>query len=440
VIVVSQALVCGVLENAMFQFFALKAMRRVLAAMLLLCSGSTAVFAAELTIQEAGQLALQDDYTLQAINARNRSLTELSAAAETLPDPVLKLGFANLPTDTLNLGQEPMTQAVIGVRQMFPRGQTRSLNSARISESAARNDAEAEDRKLQVLLAVREQYTQIYLHRERQQILEGSLEVFSNLEEITRDYYSTGRAHQQDVVQAQLELFKVEERLARFRQQEEEARARLAERIGAAAYRDLKPGWPHLDPPLPGQQILANLPEHPRVRSWQHEIASSRTAEEIARQAYKPGFAVDLAYGGRGGQNPNGTDRTDFFSVFVTMDIPLFTKNRQDRVLASSIADTSAKQYARDDVYRSMKARIEEHEATLAREQERLELYREHLLPQAAFNAETAFEAYQDAIGDLTTLMRARIGEYELKLSHASLHADEIITRARLLYFQGETS
>jgi outer membrane protein TolC len=122
------------------------------------------------------------------------------------------------------------------------------------------------------------------------------------------------------------------------------------------------------------------------------------------------------------------------------MDIPLFTKNRQDRRLAASIADTSAVEYVRDDVYRSMKARVEEQAATLTREQERLGLYQEYLLPQAAYNAETAFEDYQDAVGDLTNLMRARIGEYELKLSHAALRADEIITRARLLYFQGEAS
>ena len=191
---------------------------------------------------------------------------------------------------------------------------------------------------------------------------------------------------------------------------------------------------------MPAPEIIAGLADHPRIRAWRHEIASSKTAEEIARQAYKPGFAIDLAYGGRSGQNPNGTDRSDFLSVFVSMDIPLFTKNRQDRVLASSIADTTARQFARDDVYRSMKARIEEHAATLVREQERLELYRQHLLPQASFNAGAAFEAYQDAVGDLTALMRARIGEYELKLSHAALCADELITRARLLYFQGKAS
>jgi outer membrane protein TolC len=424
----------------MYQSLAVKAFRRLCVTALLLFAGADTIFAAELSIEEAGQLALKNDYTLQAIDARSQSMSELAAAAESLPDPKLKLGFANLPTDSFNLGQEPMTQTVIGIQQTFPRGQTRSLSSERINESVARNDAEAEDRELQILLTVREEYMQILLHRERQRILQQSRIVFTDLAEITRDYYATGRAHQQDVVQAQLELSKVEERLLAIAQQEKQARARLAERIGADAYRELDAGWPQISQPPPAAQIIAGLAEHPRIRAWQHEIEKSRTSEEIARQAYKPGFAVDLAYGARSGQNTNGTDRSDMLSVFVTMDIPLFTKNRQDRLLAASIADTSATEYVRDDVYRSMKARVEEYAATLTHEQERVKLYQEHLLPQASFNAETAFEDYQDAVGDLTTLMRAQIGEYELKLSHASLRADEIITRVRLLYFQGEAS
>lgn len=424
----------------MYQSFADKALRRLCAVTLLLLAGAEIVIAAELTIEEAGALALKDDYTLQAINARSQSMSELAIATERLPDPRLKLGFANLPTDTFKLDQEPMTQAVIGVQQMFPRGQTRALKSARLSESVARNEAEALDRQHLVLLDVREQYTRIFLHRERQRILQQSLVVFADLAEITRDYFATGRGHQQDVVQAQLELSRVQERLIGMQQQEQQARARLAERIGADAYRELEPDWPQISQPAAAKQIIAALVEHPRVRAWQHEIAKSRTSEEIARQAYKPGFAVDLAYGGRSGQNSNGTNRSDLLSVFVTMDIPLFTKNRQDRVLAASIADTSAVEYVRDDVFRSMKARIEEHAATLGHERDRLELYQEYLLPQAAYNAETAFEDYQDAVGDLTNLMRARISEYELKLGHATLRADEIITRARLLYFQGEAS
>jgi len=423
----------------MYQSFTVT-VSRVIAGISLLSAFAGSASAAGLTIEEAARLALKDDFTLQAINARGQSMSELSIAADKLPDPKLRLGFANLPTDTFDLDQEPMTQAVIGVQQTFPRGHTRSLSSERMNESVARTEAEAEDQRLKILLAVREDYTQVFLQSEREKVLQQSAEVFSDLADITRDYYATGRAHQQDVVQAQLELSKVEERLVGIRQQEEQARARLAERIGAAAYQDLDAGWPQIGQPEPAQQLVTGLAEHPRIRAWQHEIAKSKTSEELARQAYKPGFAVDLAYGARSGQNTNGTNRSDLLSIFVTMDIPLFTANRQDRVLAASVADTAATEFARDDIYRSMKARIEEYAGTLAREQERLRLYRDNLLPQAAFNAEAAFEDYQDAVGDLTTLMRARIGEYELKLSHVSLRADEIITRARLLYFQGETS
>jgi len=424
----------------MYQTIARQAFTSLLATTLLLIYGTGPVFAASLSIGEAERLALKDDYTLMAINARSQSMSELSVATEKLPDPKLKLGFANLPTDTFNLGQEPMTQTIIGIRQQFPRGQTRALSSSRLLESAARSDAQAQDRMQKIKLEVRQEYTRIFLHQERQKILQQSKVVFADLTEITRDYYATGRAQQQDVVQSQLEMSKVEERLSRIQQQEDEARARLAEKVGAAAYLELDPQWPVIAEPLPANQIIENLNDHPRLRAWQHEIAKSRTSEDIARQAYKPGFAVDLAYGGRGGQNTDGSDRTDFLSVFVTMDIPLFTKNRQDRVLASSIAETSATQYVRDDVFRSMKASVAESSASLARQRERLALYQDNLLPQASFNAEASFEAYQDAVGDLTTLMRARIGEYELKLDHASLRADEIITRARLLYLQGETS
>ena len=214
----------------MYQSIAEKAFRRIFVATLLLSVADT-IAADNLTIQEAGQLALNNDYTLRAINARSESMSELSVATGKLPDPQLKLGFANLPTDTFNFSQEPMTQAVIGVRQMFPRGQTRSLNSARINESVAGKNAEAEDRKQQILLAVREEYTRIYLHQERERILRQSLVVFADLAEITRDYYASGRAHQQDVVQAQLELSKVEERLVRIGQQHPIRRRSSASRL-----------------------------------------------------------------------------------------------------------------------------------------------------------------------------------------------------------------
>nr|NIP19381.1 TolC family protein [Xanthomonadales bacterium]NIX14167.1 TolC family protein [Xanthomonadales bacterium] len=124
----------------------------------------------------------------------------------------------------------------------------------------------------------------------------------------------------------------------------------------------------------------------------------------------------------------------------VVMDIPLFTANRQDRVVAASVAEANAASFNRDDVYRLMLSDVELHAANLRRERARLSLFEQTLLPDAGFNAESTFEAYQAAVENLTTLMRARITEYELQLDYASLQAESLKTRARLLYLQGASS
>jgi len=418
----------------MYQTLSYSTFRRVLA-LVIAFTGFSGVQGAQvsgLTLADAERLALETDYTLQAFDARGQSMSELAVATEQLPDPKLKLGMVNLPVDTFNLGQEAMTQVVIGIKQEFPRGHTRSLSSAQVMKGVQRNEEETLDRRARILLAVREEFTEILLQRKRAEILEQSMAVFTDLAQITEDYYATGRAQQQDVIRASLELSRVMERLSGVHQRGEEARARLAERIGPAAWGELEPDWPGISQPKPGPEIIEGLASHPRLRAWQHEIARFETGEEIARQRYKPGFALDVAYGGRGGTHPDGSNRPDLLSVMLTMDIPLFTAKRQDRVVASRIADTSATRFARDDTYRSLKSQVEVNSAAL--------VYETTLLPQASFNAEAAFEAYRDAVDNLTTLMRARISEYELRLDHASLQSDELKTRARLLYLQGEPS
>ena len=54
---------------------------------------------------------------------------------------------------------------------------------------------------------------------------------------------------------------------------------------------------------------------------------------------------MDVTYGGRGGNNPDGSSRTDLLTLMVVMDVPLFTRNRQDRVVAAQVAESSAAMY-----------------------------------------------------------------------------------------------
>ena len=159
---------------------------------------------------------------------------------------------------------------------------------------------------------------------------------------------------------------------------------------------------------------------------------------ELAKQKYKPEFALDVTYGGRSGTNPDGSSRADLLTLMVVMDVPLFHKNRQDRFVAAQVAESSAASFSRDDIFRRMRSEVDYHLATHKRQQQRIELFESTLLPEAAFSSEASFGAYQSSIDDLSTLLRTRITEFDLQLEHARLQAEALKTQARLLYLEGE--
>jgi outer membrane protein TolC len=398
----------------------------------------SSVAASPLSLEFAEQLALSSDPGVQSVQARQQALEEMSVAAEQLPDPLLKMGLANLPTDTFNLGQEAMTQVQIGLIQKFPRGKTRELTSEQIGLKSQGLGETARDQELQILLAVREQFLEVAKQHYLARINAEAIAAFTDVADITQDYYATGRVQQQAVLQAAVELAKVEDRAARISQDEEQARARLSMWIGDAAWQDLDQAWPELNPQTSADLIKKNLLDHPRVLALQKSVTAAETGVEIARQKYKPEFALDVTYGGRGGSNPNGSARTDMLTAMVVMDVPLFTKNRQDRVVAAQIAESSAAMYSRDDLLRRMRSEVDFNLATYQRQQQRIDLFENSLLPEAAFSSEASFGAYQSSLEDLTTLLRTRITEFDLQFEHARLLAEIRKTEARLLYLEGE--
>jgi len=78
----------------------------------LLLASSNYLFAdngISLSLQEAETLAIERDAKLSEIRLNSESLQERAVAEGTLPDPKLKVGLANFPTDTFDREQEPMT-------------------------------------------------------------------------------------------------------------------------------------------------------------------------------------------------------------------------------------------------------------------------------------------------------------------------------------------
>ncbi len=393
-----------------------------------------------LTLEQAERTALARDVSAPAIKARAQALSEAAVAAGELPDPKLKLGMMNLPTDSFSRSQEAMTQLQVGVRQAIP---PRGTLEARREGMEARSRAEAlraEATRRKVLREVRQAWLEVWYQVEGGRIVDDLRTLFEQLVVVTRDYYAAGRKNQQDVLRAQVELSLLDDRRTRFRTEEEAARAALARWIGEGpANRPLSREFPAL-PPLPDRASLrAALARHPEVLAANARIEAAQKALAEARARYRPGLMFDVTYGNRVGNNPDGSSRADFLSAMVSLDLPLFTKNRQDRTFSARRQEFEAARLVRDDLIRRLEKSLDADLARLGRLDERIRHYDRKVLPETAQNAEASLAAYRSGVTDFTGLMRARLTELDSRLMALRLRVDRAKAQARLLYLASRT-
>jgi outer membrane protein TolC len=409
------------------------------AAALLALSLSSLPVAAALTLAEAERLALGDDPTVAASQARAQALREDAVAAGQLPDPQLKAGLFNLPLDTFDIDQEPTTQLRLGLQQTFPRGASLKHRQRQAEWNATSEQFRAEDEARKLVREVRDSFLELYYQREAEQVVTDTRALFAQLVEITQAHYATGRVSQQDVLRADLELSRLDDRATRIRNEQEKTRATLAKWIGSSASQTLDPRFPVL-PDLPSKEELANaLEQHPVIQVESATLEAHHQAVQLAREQYKPGWGVGLEYRERFGENPNGSDRSDMMAAMVSVDLPLFPAKRQDRRLAASLQQAEAAQLTRADRLRMLRAMLESDYASWQRLGERAALYETQLLREARANAQASLSAYQNGVTEFSTLMRARITDLDVRLDGLRMRVDRAKAQARLLYLAGET-
>jgi len=404
--------------------------------MLLLVAGHSH---ANLDIDESVRLALLDDPVVAASQARAQALSDAAVADGQLPDPKLRTGLYNVPLDNFDLSEDPATQLRLGIEQSFPRGDTLHYRQRQSEWLATSMQAMADVAARKTVRDVRTQFLELYYQVQAEAIITKSRELFTQLVDITRSQYATGRVSQQDVLNASLELSRLDDRSTRIRSEADQQRAALYKWIGAAAQLPVSDRFPVL-PPLPAKEVLAaGLPGHPEIRVETAQLQAKQQNINIAREQYKPGFSAGIEYRQRFGDDPAGDSRSNMMAAMVTVDLPLFTANRQDRRLAASVQEASAVELTRDDRMRELQQMLDSDYANWQRLGERARLYESRLLREAAANARASLNAYQSGVTEFTTLMRARIADLEVRLNDLRIRVDRAKTQASLLYLAGAT-
>ena len=372
-----------------------------------------------LTIAEAEDLAVAAEPGLDALLARADAMQERAVAAGQLPDPMLRVGLANFPIESGGFSTEGMTQAQLGVRQAFPRA--REFNAAEKRAMGDAFDHGADARRREVLSAVRKAWLDVYLAEQAGILVTESRPFFADLVTITRSLYGVGRKSQHDVLRAELELSRLDDRLIDIGRTRSEAQAALSRWIGEAAYRPLAmklPAWetlPLLD------ELRAELTAHPLLEAADAGIAASDAAVRVAEESKKPGWAVDLGYGYREGFLPNGDPRSDMVSLSVTVDLPFFSDDRQDRKLAAALGERRAATNSQAALRARLASELDAEYARWTDLTRRLELYDQRILGQSQGQAQAALLAYQSDAGDFADVMRAWIDDLDTRLQRIEL-------------------
>ncbi len=158
---------------------------------------------------------------------------------------------------------------------------------------------------------------------------------------------------------------------------------------------------------------------------------------DLANERYKPGWALDLGYGYRDGFLASGDPRSDFVSLSVTVDLPFFRKNRQDRGLASALSERRAANESKDAQLRRLSSQLDSEYAHWQDLSRRVDLYERLILNQVKGQANAALAAYQSEAGDFADVMRGFIDDLNTRLDHVRLQIDQAQSYAVLANLGG---
>jgi len=395
-----------------------------------------------LTLGEAESIALQGEPGLAAKSWESKALSERAVADGQLKDPKLQVGLLNMPTDTFDFDQENMTQFKVGVSQQFPGGDTRAIKQQKTLKQSELAQSELETRKLDILKNVRLNWLEIWYWQQAKTTIGGNRKLFAQLVDIVRSLFSVGRNNQQDLIRAQLELSRLDDRLAKITQMIDSQRSKLSRWVGADnSKRPLTGKLPDMPTPAVAdddEALLALFQTHPKILEIDKKLEVAKKEIALAKESYKPGWGVNVGYSYRD-DLPDGRDRADFISAGVSIDLPLFSANRQDKQVLSREHAYQALKSKRLALLRELGADLKQALANREQLDKRQALYRKFLLPQARQQAQAALGAYQSDRGDFADVMRAYIDDLNTRLDQHRIEVDRLQANANILYLAPAT-
>jgi len=357
-----------------------------------------------------------------------------------LPDPMLTLGLANLPTNSFSFTQEPMTGKIVGLSQAFPfPGKLGSV------ADVAKKDAEIianeiADAKNEIKKIISQNYWELVFVRKAIDVADQNKRLLKDISEVVRANYAVSKANQQNLLKVELERTNITDKIEELKSKENSITAM----INAQLLRDAKFYIQTNDLPSLDYMILTESKLDSLAKSYRPFLEGIQTAkqkavlmEDLARYDYYPNFNLALQYSQRDKISSTNMPLNDFFSVMVGITLPL---NYGGKV-ASKVEEAVAMQNMYEEQYQySLQMLNSSFGSSLAKInslQERIKLIEEALLPQAQQNYAASLSSYQVSQIDFINVIDAQNKLYQVETNLYRLKSEYLKEISELEFLTG---
>lgn len=352
-------------------------------------------------------------------------------AAGQLPDPKLGVGLDNFPISgppAFTFNGDSMTMGRLGISQDVPNLAKRKARSNRAEADIGVAEAErlAEARRVRIATALA-WIDQAYAERRLAAIDKAILDLSAYISPATASVAS-GTARPAQSLEIRAAIAALQDQRSEVAAQVAQARAMLSRWTG-----DPNPTIAGLPPEfeIDPDRIRAAIEQHPDLAVAIARLQIAEANVTVARAEKRPDWGFDVAY-----QRRNG-GYGDMVSAGVTVSLPLFSKRRQDPLIASSVATEGAALAQREDVRRALNADLDSALADHVMHHEQWMRARDTLLPLAREKLDLETASYSAGRAVLTDVIQAHTELVNAQLLMIDREATVVRDAARLTLTYG---
>lgn len=392
--------------------------------------------APNLSLDEAIQLASENQPLLESLDAAASASREAAVAAGQLPDPKLKFGVLNLPvtgSDAARFDRDDMTMSTIGVMQdVVPRSKREAAAKAMAAASG-----QYQTEKSSIARTIRRDVALAWLNafeaERRRELYQQAADEMAAERQVMLSQISSGGTQAAEVFRLDTELSMLNDKRLMAWRDERAARSSLARWIGTAAQRPLGA----LPMALADSQSPAareTLARHPAVLNAQQMEMVAQSEADLAKAGRDLDWSWEVMYGKR------RSDLSDMVSVQVAIDLPWDRSHRQDRQLAEKLLLVEKARKLTEDRKRELDAELENALAELDIAKMREQEHQARLIPAARSRLQLAQASYGAGKGNLADIWEARQALISIEMEHWAILTDQQRAAVKIDYLLANSS